>query len=280
MMPAIPPTLQDDDELEGDDDEGYSSGNSNGLPDHDWRDDGLLSVNLDGAHPIYELVQRAEKRWAEKHRKASKTLEQAVEEYERRYNRPPPKGFNHWWEYVQKHNVQLPDEYDQIHHDLEPYWGIDPVDLRAAQFEWEAHRDSFTLGKLRDEDVITVVNISLPEDRISDYLAWGAKPQMDLLTEVHQFIPPFRATFSPHDNPNELGEWTWKNAALEAAKKGTCMHQFLMHQNSDMINALHRCKTSRSSTNGTNRMVSCLPSRLPNVPKPSKILGSSNTTKH
>ncbi|THH07412.1 hypothetical protein EW145_g3402 [Phellinidium pouzarii] len=226
LLPEIPPTLQtDDDELEGDEDvvpDDYSEeAHSGDLPDHDWRTDGLLAVNPDGAHPIYELVRRAALQWEKKQRRASKTLKQAVREYERRYNRLPPKGFNHWWDYVQKHNVQLPDEYDQIYKDLEPYWGVDPLELRTAQAEWEAHRDSFTLGKDSQEHVVTIVNMSMAKERETEFLKWGAKPQMDLLKDVYQFIPPFRATFSPHDNPNQFVDWAWKNAAVEAAKKGT-----------------------------------------------------------
>ena len=66
------------------------------LPSHTWGKDGLLVVNPDGEHPIYELIRRAEAKWVDKQRRTSKTLEQAVKEYERRYSRPPPLGFDHW----------------------------------------------------------------------------------------------------------------------------------------------------------------------------------------
>lgn len=66
------------------------------LGKHKYRQDGLLKVNLEGAHPIYELISRAETEWNEKLQRASKTFEQAVEEYERRYKRAPPKGFDSW----------------------------------------------------------------------------------------------------------------------------------------------------------------------------------------
>jgi hypothetical protein len=78
---------------------GKLGGNSSpqaSLPTHTWCKDGLLVVNPDGEHPIYELIRNAEAKWADKHRRASKTLEQAVKEYERRYNRQPPIGFDAW----------------------------------------------------------------------------------------------------------------------------------------------------------------------------------------
>ena len=67
---------------------------------HHYRDDGLVEVNPSGSHPIYELVRKAQKDWDEKIRTASKTLEEAVDEYKRRYKRPPPKGFDDWYAYI------------------------------------------------------------------------------------------------------------------------------------------------------------------------------------
>lgn len=63
---------------------------------HTYRSDGLLEVNLDGPHPIFELVNRAEQEWNAKLARASKTLEEGVREYVRRYGRAPPKGFDKW----------------------------------------------------------------------------------------------------------------------------------------------------------------------------------------
>ena len=65
---------------------------------HRYRPDGLLEVNEEGAHPIYELISRAEKEWEEKLQRSSRTLREAVDEYKRRYNRPPPKGFDVWYD--------------------------------------------------------------------------------------------------------------------------------------------------------------------------------------
>lgn len=58
--------------------------------------DGLLQVNMEGAHPIFELISRAEKEWEAKLRGASKTFQEVVQEYRRRYKRAPPKGFDLW----------------------------------------------------------------------------------------------------------------------------------------------------------------------------------------
>ncbi|KLO20351.1 hypothetical protein SCHPADRAFT_816612 [Schizopora paradoxa] len=187
---------------------------------HDWHNNGLLTVNPDAPHPIYELVHRAEAEWEEKNAKASRTLEQAVEEYQRRYGRPPPLGFDEWWNYVVENDVRLPDEYDQIYRDLEPFWGIDPVDLIASQRAWEGHRDSWTIGKDHPDAPVTYLNSSLPEGMLPYFLERRISPLLELMGDLWRHVPPFHATFSPHDAPNERVDWTWKAAALDAAKRG------------------------------------------------------------
>ncbi|PPQ99419.1 hypothetical protein CVT24_005406 [Panaeolus cyanescens] len=240
----------------------------NGVLDtHIYRHDGLLEVNPDGPHPIYELTRRSEKQWAEKHRRASKTLKQAVQEYRRRYGRLPPTGFDMWWDYVQKNRVLLPDEYDQIHEDLAPFWGVDPRDLQATQREQEAQIDTFTIGKKSWIAPISLLNFSFSGEGglMSDHVDAVQSPQdpdgrlrpqrpyitkrsdlpkslsasprahtynqhlngafniFDMLADVQDHIPPFRAVFSPHDNPSLLRDWKNREEALKAAQMGKGM---------------------------------------------------------
>jgi hypothetical protein len=67
------------------------------LQSHSFRSDGLLEVNPNGRHPIYDLIEHAETEWDKKLKRQSKTLDEAVSEYERRYGRAPPKGFDKWY---------------------------------------------------------------------------------------------------------------------------------------------------------------------------------------
>lgn len=66
------------------------------MPGHVYRPDGLVEVNPEGRHPIYDLMSRAEKQWKDKLDRQSKHLADAVDEYERRYGRPPPPNFDKW----------------------------------------------------------------------------------------------------------------------------------------------------------------------------------------
>ena len=63
---------------------------------HSFRSDGLLDVNPNGRHPVYDLIKQAEADWDRKMKRQSETLAGAAAEYRRRYHRAPPKGFDHW----------------------------------------------------------------------------------------------------------------------------------------------------------------------------------------
>lgn len=190
---------------------------------HHYRGDGLLEVSPTGPHPIFELMKRAEGLWDHKHRKASTNLKNAYMEYQRRYGRRPPKGFEVWWSYAMSHSVALPDEYDQINRDLEPFWGMDPTFLRRVQRDWEAHPDSFTVGKEEGGKHITALNFSETEDlRVRQLMEDGITMISESLKDVEEHLGPFRAVFSPHDNPNLPSDYNLRIDAMQAAKEGRC----------------------------------------------------------
>ena len=84
-------------------------------------------------HPIPKLMADAEASYRELLAKQSQTLEDAVAEYERRYKRKPPKGFDDWWQFAHSNDVLMIDEYDNIDEDLAPFWNI-----TGEQLQWRA----------------------------------------------------------------------------------------------------------------------------------------------
>ncbi|GAA96468.1 glycosyltransferase family 90 protein [Mixia osmundae IAM 14324] len=84
-----------------------------------------------GVHPIRALMSAAQARWDKLHVLQSQDLPQAVEEYMRRYDRSPPRGFDRWWKYAVENNVQLKDEYDGLFRGIEPYFAIPASILRS-----------------------------------------------------------------------------------------------------------------------------------------------------
>ena len=67
------------------------------IAEHAFTGDGRLLVNPDAPHPIFQLIRDAEAAWDAKLARASKTLDEAIAEYRRRYRRAPPLGFDKWY---------------------------------------------------------------------------------------------------------------------------------------------------------------------------------------
>ncbi|KAK9897476.1 glycosyltransferase family 90 protein [Cystobasidium minutum MCA 4210] len=81
-------------------------------------------------HPIPALMERAKKRWEDLKNRQSKTFAQAVAEYQRRYGRRPPRGFDRWYAFARANNVKLIDEFDLIEHSLRPFRAFEPASFR------------------------------------------------------------------------------------------------------------------------------------------------------
>lgn len=94
---VVPPRPRREDDLPAHRKTPKKQGKSVVSEDHVYRADGLLDVNPKGRHPIPELIERSEIQWKRKVERQSKSLKQAVNEYKRRYKRPPPRGFEIWY---------------------------------------------------------------------------------------------------------------------------------------------------------------------------------------
>ena len=103
------------------------------LDNQEGKDDSLSSgreKNSIFQHPIPRLMKEGEEVFREKMSRQSTTLKEAVKEYRRRYKRAPPKGFDKWWEFAQKHGAKMIDEYDGLLEDLAPFWELPGEEIR------------------------------------------------------------------------------------------------------------------------------------------------------
>lgn len=62
------------------------------LPDYATTHGHLYYTPQHPIHPIHQLIQTNKRKWDRKLKSQSKSLHEAVEEYERRYTMRPPKG--------------------------------------------------------------------------------------------------------------------------------------------------------------------------------------------
>ncbi|KAK7741754.1 hypothetical protein SLS53_004817 [Cytospora paraplurivora] len=81
-------------------------------------------------HPVEILHQKAMKDFQELLSRQSRTVEEAIEEYTRRYERAPPPGFDDWVKYAQVQQSPIIDDFDMILENLEPFYRLEPQAVR------------------------------------------------------------------------------------------------------------------------------------------------------
>nr|KIR49754.1 hypothetical protein I312_00844 [Cryptococcus bacillisporus CA1280] len=163
----------------------------------------IVSDNPEAPHPIPLLLDLGEKRWEELLSRQSRTLEDAVREYIRRYGRQPPKGFDKWWDFAMQHNLVLPDEYDRINLDLAPFLALPKSEMMRRMEMVDNMAETFTLV-IKDEGG----------------LKWGgtlprARDTASLLRGFSDYLPDMRATFSIFDQPQIYLSWARRGSLVD-----------------------------------------------------------------
>ncbi|KAF9531212.1 hypothetical protein CPB83DRAFT_849569 [Crepidotus variabilis] len=108
-------------------------------------------------HPIPRLMEEAEATFRKKLGGQSTSLKAAVKEYRKRYRRAPPKGFDDWWKFCEKHNVKMVDEYDGLMSDLAPFMELPGEEVRR-RVRQVGELPSIDLVQVRNGSA-TVINI-------------------------------------------------------------------------------------------------------------------------
>ena len=93
-----------------------------------------LSANpaASASNTIDHLIHVAQTTFDETIARQSNTLPEAADAYRKARGRHPPPGFDVWYKYASGNNaVIVEDFWDQIYHDLNPFWGLDPALIRS-----------------------------------------------------------------------------------------------------------------------------------------------------
>ncbi|KAG5934867.1 hypothetical protein E4U59_005944 [Claviceps monticola] len=144
-------------------------------------------------HPVEHLSQKAEHEFRATLDRQSKTLEEAVKEYRRRYKLAPPPHFDKWVEFAMENKVQLVDEFDTIHELITPFWGLSPRTIRGRAQE-ALGRDNGLLGiAIRGHKVAFVDNAHGPK--------WQQEATTDMMAKFLQYLPDMDLAFNIHDEP-------------------------------------------------------------------------------
>ncbi|KZT55623.1 glycosyltransferase family 90 protein [Calocera cornea HHB12733] len=207
------------------------------LKPHTYLTNGLVLTNPLGRHPILDLIVRSSREWQLKLARQSRSLPEAVAEYQRRYGRVPPRGFGAWWAYVQRHEVQLPDEYDQIARDLEPFWGVSASEARAMQEVARAREGTYTLVSSRERGRVVLGGLRVEKEDEPRGME-RARAQLELVhgfgavwldengerttveREIVKATGDWEVTFGAGETPRELVDWEVDNDRRWKAKSG------------------------------------------------------------
>ncbi|WEW55318.1 hypothetical protein PRK78_000747 [Emydomyces testavorans] len=149
------------------------------------------------AHPIAQLLSKSQTSWKDIRSRQSKTLEEAVKEYQRRYKLPPPPNFEVWFKFAKARGVALIDEYDTIYHALLPFWGLQPKIIRDRAKEALGF-DNALIGVLIRNGNIALV------DGGGDGQLWKREALAGMITKFVRYLPNMDLAFNTHDEPRVI----------------------------------------------------------------------------
>ncbi|KAF4637620.1 hypothetical protein G7Y89_g441 [Cudoniella acicularis] len=150
---------------------------------------------IGSAHPVWQLIKNAEQDFEKTLTRQSKTLNEAVEEYRRRYGIPPPPNFDKWFEFAKKRGVQLIDEYDSIHHSLTPFWGLKPSTIRKRAQEALGFDANNLIGVLIRKGEVT---------KIDGGREWQMVATKGMMKDFIKYLPDMDLCFNIHDEPRVI----------------------------------------------------------------------------
>ena len=150
-----------------------------------------LPAETYAVHPIAHLVQKAAEESETLRSRQSTTLEQAVAEYRRRYNMPPPPHFDKWFLFAQSRNVTLVDEFDTVHDMLTPFWGLPPATIRTRAREALGYGNGLMGILVRDGEVVFAAGGK----------EWERDAVRGMLSGFIEWLPDMDLAFNAHDEP-------------------------------------------------------------------------------
>lgn len=130
----------------------------------------------------------------------SKTLKIAVQGYQtRNYHRDPPPKFDTWYKFATDRNSPIIDHFEQIGHDILPYWGLSPEKLREA-VALAAQQPDIAIVKVENGVPSHGHFIDSPHRPILDEL-------VDLMKPFSEHLPNMQIAVNLNESPRVLAPW-------------------------------------------------------------------------
>ena len=162
-------------------------------------------------HPVWHLITESERKFDAVKARQSRTLKDAVAEYRRRYNMPPPPNFDKWFEFAKSNDVQLIDEFDTIYQLITPFWGLKPKTIRDRAAEAVGFVDSqnFLMGiQVRKGNATNISGAS----------EWQQEATAGMMSKFVKWLPDMDLAFNVHDEPRVIVPHEDMSRLIETAK--------------------------------------------------------------
>ncbi|KAI5465648.1 hypothetical protein BGZ63DRAFT_411169 [Mariannaea sp. PMI_226] len=143
------------------------------------------------SHPIQYLVNDAEREFQDTRNRQSKTLKEAVAEYRRRYQMPPPPHFDKWFAFAKSNGVELVDEFDTVYDLMTPFWGLKPGTIRSRAREALGFDNGLLGLAIRNHEITN----------IQGGLDWQQNATKDMMAKFIKYLPDVDLAFNIHDEP-------------------------------------------------------------------------------
>jgi hypothetical protein len=142
------------------------------------------------AHPIETLIENAERDFESLLGKETKDLASAAAAYRLARGRHPPPRFDAWYAFAEEHGVVIVEEFwDQIYHDLSPFWALPPSHIRA---------------NARAHDMVVQVENGRAESNTGWFwhVTWA-----HLINTISDYLPDMVVPLNSMDEPRIIVPW-------------------------------------------------------------------------
>ncbi|KAB8596106.1 hypothetical protein FH972_025815 [Carpinus fangiana] len=156
-------------------------------------------------HPIDHLIKVASVEFERLKSRETTTVTTAAQSYREKRGRHPPPDFDKWMEYAVAHDSLVVESFfDQIYHDIEPFWSMDPELIRNFSASWPI--------------VVSVRNQSahLRRARADSNNDW-VSIWLEALQSLSVHLPDVDVAFNTLDEPRVLVPWEDISAHLAIA---------------------------------------------------------------
>lgn len=157
-------------------------------------------------HPIDTLIMEADTLFQDTMMKESHSLRNAAAAYRTRRGRHPPPGFDQWYEHAKDNGALIVEDFfDQIYHDLAPFWGLAPATMRKESWDYE-------------------MNINIRNGHATSTSNWfWTEIWLNLTQSIEHMLPDMDIPLNAMDEPRILLPWEQVNSYMDMERKSKSM---------------------------------------------------------